>query len=88
MSQWEKLIAAILTKNPNLRFEDLCKALSRIGYQVEQPGGGSSHFTFRKANAIPVTLPKKRTPMDKIYVDLVAQAIAQYLSEEASQNET
>ena len=47
LSQWDKLVAEILKQNPNLRFEDLCKALVKIGYTAEQPRGGSSHYTFR-----------------------------------------
>lgn len=82
MSQWDKLIAEILSKSPNLRFEDLAKALIRIGYTQSQPKGGSSHHTFRKPGCIPVTLPKKKPPMDKIYVDLVAAAIREYLTQE------
>lgn len=87
MSQWDKLIADILSQSPNLRFEDLHKALRRIGYEPEQPRGGSSHFTFRKATCIPITLPKKKPPMDKIYVELVADAVEKYLAEEASKDD-
>lgn len=81
MSQWDKLIAEILGKSPNLRFEDLAKALIKIGYTQSQPKGGSSHHTFRKPGCVPVTLPKKKPPMDKIYVDLVAAAIREYLTQ-------
>lgn len=44
MSQWEKLIADILAENKNLRFEDIRKALVKIGYTMEQPRSGSSHL--------------------------------------------
>ena len=81
LSQWDKLIADILSKSPNLRFEDLAKALAKIGYQENQPKGGSSHHTFRKPGCVPVTLPKKKPPMDKIYVELVANAVREYLSQ-------
>ena len=52
MSKWDKLVTAILEKSPNLRFDDLCKALESIGYQCEQPRGGSSHYTFRKSGCM------------------------------------
>lgn len=81
MSQWDKLIAEILSKSPNLRFEDLAKALAKIGYKENQPKGGSSHHTFRKPGCVPVTLPKKKPPMDKIYVELVANAVREYLTQ-------
>lgn len=81
MSRWEKLIADVLSKSPNLRFSDLQKALLNIGYNMEQPRGGSSHYTFRKKGCTPITLPKKKQPMDKVYVTLVAEAVQDYLSE-------
>ena len=81
MSQWDKLVADILKKDPNLRFDDLCSALLRIGYTVVQPKGGSSHYTFRKAGHMPITLPK-HSPIKKAYINLVSDAINTYLKEE------
>ena len=80
MSQWDKLVAEILKEDPNLRFEDLYKALVKIGYTAEQPRGGSSHYTFRKDGCMPITLPK-HTPMKKAYINLVADAVRTYLQE-------
>ena len=82
MSQWDKLVANILAENKNLRFEELVKALIKIGYTMEQPRGGSSHYTFRKAGCFPITLPKQN-PMNKAYIGLVADAVRQYLEEDA-----
>ncbi len=81
MSQWEKLIAEIMRRSPNLRFEELSKALRRVGYTTNQPKGGSSHYTFRKQGCMPVTLPKQ-SPMNKAYIELVAEAVQRYLDEE------
>ena len=86
MSQWNKLINQVLALDINLRYEDLSKALTRIGYTAKQPRGGSSHVTFRKDGYMPVTLLKK-PQMDKVYVELVKTAVLKYLSEEASKNE-
>ena len=80
MSQWDKLVAEILNQNPNLRFEDLYKALVKIGYTPEQPRGDSSHYTFRKDGAMPITLPN-HGPMKKVYINLVADAVRAYLQE-------
>ncbi len=82
MSQWDKLVANILAENKNLRFEELAKALIKIGYTMEQPHGGSSHYTFRKAGCFPITIPKQN-PMNKAYIELVADAVRQYLEEDA-----
>ena len=82
MSQWDKLIDQILTLNKNLRYEDLSKALIRIGYTAQQPGGGSSHVTFRKAGHDSITIPKTRTRMDIVYIKLVSDVIVKYFNEE------
>ena len=80
LSQWDKLVAEIIKQNPTLRFEDLCKALVKIGYTAEQPRGGSSHYTFRKDGCMPITLPR-HVPMKKAYINLVADAVRAYLQE-------
>ena len=82
MIQWDKLVASILAESKNLRFEELAKALIKIGYTMEQPRGGSSHYTFRKAGCFPITIPKQN-PMNKAYIELVADAVRQYLEEDA-----
>jgi len=80
MSQWSKLVDDILAKNKNLRFDDLTKALIKIGYEQRQPKGGSSHYIFRKNGKKPISLPKA-TPMNKAYIELVSEAVAEYESE-------
>lgn len=80
MSQWDKLVKDILNKSPNLRFDDLAKALYKMGYESNQPKGGSSHFTFRKAGCIPITIPK-HYPMKKAYIELVSEAVRVYFEE-------
>ena len=77
MSKWDKLIADILCRNKNLRFQDLCKALLQMGYTMSQPHGGGSHCTFRKAGCMPVTIPK-HSAMNMAYIELVAQMIETY----------
>lgn len=83
MSQWDKLIEAILNEDPKLRFEDLYKALVRMGYTPHQPKGGSSHYTFRKSGSMPVTIPR-HTPMNKAYIALVAEIVRMNLEEDGT----
>ena len=80
MSQWDKLITEILSKSPHLRFEDLAKALTRLGYRQTQPKGGSSHYTFRKSGRRSLTIPKQ-VPMKKVYIELVSEAVKADLEE-------
>jgi len=80
LSQWDKLIEEILKLNRNLRFNDLAKALEKMGYIMKQPKGGSSHYTFRKKNCMPITLPKSKDPqMDVVYIRIVRDVVADYL---------
>lgn len=81
MSQWEKLITEILKKDAGLRFDDLYKALVKIGYTPSQPKGGGSHYTFRKTGCMPITLPR-HAPMKTAYINLVSDTVRAYLKEE------
>ncbi len=81
LSQWDKLIENIINKSPGLRFEELAKALQKIGYESAQPRSGSSHYTFRKKGCTPITIPR-HTPLKKAYIELVAEAVRIYLEEE------
>ncbi len=81
MSQWDKLITEILRANPNLRFDQLYKALVKIGYAANQPKGGSSHYTFRKSGYMPITIPRQ-TPINRAYIELVAEVVRAYLEGE------
>ncbi len=80
MSQWEKLIADIMRKSPNLRFEDLYKAMEKVGYTAQQPKGGSSHYTFRKPGRPSITIPKQ-PQMKKVYIEMVYEAVRAELEE-------
>ncbi len=84
LSQWDKLIANILKLDRSLRFDDLAKALRKIGYKKDQPRGGSSHYTFRKTGHLPITIPKAQ-PINKAYIELVRNAIVEYESEKEAQ---
>lgn len=50
MSKWDKLLAKICSLSKELRFDELRKVLESCGYEMKAPKGGSSHFTFRKAD--------------------------------------
>jgi predicted RNA binding protein YcfA (HicA-like mRNA interferase family) len=80
LGQWDKLISQILKLDKNLRYNDLAKALVRIVYTQSQSKGGSSHVTFRKPHAQPVTIPKGN-PINKVYIELVRDAIIRFESE-------
>ena len=74
MSKFEKLLQRIKNLDNGLRFEELKKILESLGYEMNSPSGGSSHFTFRKKGHIPSTIPKHE-PIKTVYVRLVKEAI-------------
>ena len=74
MGKLEKLIEKIMMLDKNLRFDEVAKVLIRFGYIQNQPGGGSSHYTFRKEGKIPITIPKGNHII-KVYVELVRDAL-------------
>ena len=79
LAQWDKLIDEILRLNKNLRFDDLRKALVRMGYKQGQPRGGSSHYTFRKQGCAPITLPKSSMHVDIVYIRFVKDAVINFM---------
>ncbi len=74
MSQRDKLFDKICSLSKDLRFIELKKVLEHYGYQMNSPKGGSSHYTFRKAGCMPITIPKHE-PINKVYVQMVKKVI-------------
>ena len=74
MSSWEKLLNRILSLSKDLRFDELKKVLEEYGYEMKAPRGGSSHYTFRKANCMPITIPKHE-PIKKVYIEMVKEIV-------------
>jgi len=81
MSQWDKLINSILELSNDIRFDELKKVLEYYGYTMNNPRKGSSHFTFRKQGANPITIPKNQ-PVKKTYVKLVKEIVEGELENE------
>ena len=74
MSKGDKMIARICGLSKDLRLDELRKVLESYGYELNAPKSGSSHYTFRKSGAIPITIPKHE-PIKKVYVEMVRQVI-------------
>ena len=64
----------ILNLSKDMRFDELRKVLESYGYVMNAPRGGSSHYTFRKPGAMPITIPKHE-PIKKIYVQMVKEIV-------------
>ena len=74
MSQFDKLINEILSLSKDLRFDEVRKVLEYVGYTMNAPRGGSSHYTFRKEGCMPITIPKHE-PIKKVYVKMVKEIV-------------
>lgn len=74
MSKWEKLLSKILSLSKDLRFDELRKVLESYGYTMYAPRSGSSHYTFRKPGARPITIPKHE-PIKRVYVEKVKEIV-------------
>lgn len=83
MSKWDKLLARIYNLSKSLRFDELRKVLESYGYEMNSPRGGSSHYTFRKAGCMPITI-SKHEPIKRIYVEMVRKIV----ESEAKNNES
>lgn len=70
MSKWDKLILKISALSRDLRFSELRKVLESYGYVMNNPNGGSSHYTFRKKGCMPITIPKHQL-IKRVYVEMV-----------------
>ena len=53
-----------------LRFSELRKVLESYGYVMNNPKGGSSHYTYRKKGCMPITI-LKHEPIKRVYVEMV-----------------
>ena len=46
MSKWDKLLERICSLSKDLRFEERRKVLKSFEYVMNDPRGGSRHYTF------------------------------------------
>lgn len=74
MSKFEKLLQRIKQMDKGLRFEEVKKILESYGYRMDSPRGGSSHCTFRKSGAMPITIPRHE-PIKKVYILMVKEVV-------------
>lgn len=77
MSQLEKLLERIRHNPKTVTFDELDKILRRNGFERRQPGGGSSHYIYRKAGQPPLTIPRKAPYVKEEYVKLVMDALGE-----------
>jgi hypothetical protein len=65
-----KLAEDILQNRKGVDFGELRRLLEGFGYECRQPKGGSSHYVFRKAGSMPISVPRDK-PVNKRYLTAV-----------------
>lgn len=74
MSRFDKLLQKIRALDKDVRFDELKKVLEYYGFTMDGPAGGSSHKTFRKPGAFPITIPR-HDPVKRAYIEKVKEII-------------
>ena len=74
MSKLKKLLVKIKNNPRQVRFEELDKILLHYGFSKRQPGGGSSHYTYRLGK-FRLTVPFKQPHIGAAYVELALEVL-------------
>lgn len=74
MTKRDKLRQRIEQNPKAVTFEDLDQLLRDSGFQIRQPGSGSSHFYYKRGR-ISISVPRRRPHLLPIYVKLALAAI-------------
>lgn len=67
MSKILKLYNSIRNNPKAVSFENIDKLLRLVGFKVRQPGGGSSHFFYKRGDKC-ISVPYKRPYVREHYV--------------------
>lgn len=65
-----KLAEEILPNRKGVSFDEVRRLFEGFGYECRQPKGGSSHYVFRNAGSMPISVPRDK-PVNKRYVTAV-----------------
>ncbi len=76
MSKKEKRVKKLFQNSKTVPFKELDKILKSFGFEVRQPGGGSSHFIYSKGE-IQISVPFRRPFVKEVYVKRVLELIGE-----------
>ena len=74
MAKREKRLRKIFQNPKTIPFKELDKVLKDFGFEVRQPGSGSSHFVYTKGE-IQISVPFRRPFVKEVYVKRVLELI-------------
>lgn len=79
MTKISKLYHKIHNNPKAVSFKDLDKLLRFAGFEVRQPGGGSSHFFYKKNDKC-ISVPYKRPYVREHYVNRALELLEEELT--------
>lgn len=86
MSSWDKLLKRFLELDYDIRFEEMVKVMKEYGYEIKQPKGGSSHYSFVKPGCNRIVIPRHK-PIKKVYVKMIKKVIEEEMKENESRTQ-
>ena len=86
MSSWDKLFKRFLELDHDIRFEEIVKVMKEYGYEIKQPKGGSSHYSFVKSGCNRIAIPRHK-PIKKVYVKMIKKVIEEEMKEYESRTQ-
>ena len=57
----------------DIRFEEIVKVMKEYGYEIKQPKGGSSHYSFVKSGCNRIVIPRHK-PIKKVEIPATDQS--------------
>lgn len=81
MGTLRKLYDSMVNNPRTVRFEELDKLLRRAGFEVRQPGGGSSHYVYRKKGK-KLVVPYHKPFVKEVYVKRAVELVEETPVEE------
>lgn len=67
-----KKLLKIFQNPKDVDFSTLESILNEFGYIGKPPGGGGSHYIFRKKGCFPISVPKKYPVKEKYVKDVIS----------------
>ena len=74
MTKRQKRVRRLFQNPRTVAFKELDQVLKSFGFEVRQPGSGSSHYIYTKGE-IQISVPFKRPYVKEVYVKRVLELI-------------
>ncbi len=75
MSRDEKIVRKMRESPRNVRFEELDRFLKGRGFEATQPKRGGSHYTYRRADGLKITIARPHGGKKTVNVHTVEQVL-------------